>query len=174
MGIFDILVLIVALIALVNGWRKGLIIQGCSIAAIVGGVWLAASLGTDVGTFLGVEPRYAKAAGFLVIFFIALLVLAVVSRLVKKLFSFVGLGVVDSILGALLSVAKMALVMGFICSAFNSLNSGLGIVDESKLDKTIFFRPLCRTTEIFDLFDIKEAGKVLENTVKQTVDNANV
>ena len=174
MGIFDILVLIVALIALVNGWRKGLIIQGCSIAAIVCGVWLAASFGADAGAFLGIEPRYAKAAGFLLIFLLVLVLLSVVSRLVKKLFSFAGLGVVDSILGALLSVAKVAIVLGFACSAFDSLNSGLGLVDKSKLDKTIFFRPLCRATEVFDLFDIDEAGKALEKTVKQAVDNANV
>ncbi|MBR5455112.1 MAG: CvpA family protein [Rikenellaceae bacterium] len=174
MGIFDILVLIVALVALVNGWRKGLIIQVCSIAAIVGGVWIASAFGAEVGALLGIEPRYAKAAGFLIIFFVALVFLALVSRLVKKLFSFAGLGVVDSILGALLSVAKVALIVGLLCSAFDSLNKGLKIVEVGTLDKTIFFRPLCRATEVLELFDVDEAGKALEKTVKQVVDDANV
>ena len=174
MGIFDILVLIVALVALVNGWRKGLIIQVCSIAAIVGGVWIASAFGAEVGALLGIEPRYAKAAGFLVIFFVALVFLALVSRLVKKLFSFAGLGVVDSILGALLSVAKVALIVGLLCSAVDSLHTGLKIVEVGTLDKTIFFRPLCRATEVLELFDVDEAGKALEKTVKQVVDDANV
>ena len=162
------------LIALVNGWRKGLTIQFCSIVAIIGGIWLASSFGTEVGAMFNVEAKYTKAVGFLVIFFVVLIALAVLSRVVKKLFSFVGLGVLDSIFGALISAAKVALIMGILCSAFDSLNAGGRFVEKSKLNKTIFFRPLCRTMEVFDLFDIDEAGKALEKTVKKTVDNINV
>ena len=173
MGVFDIVVSILILIALVNGWRKGLTIQFCSIAAIAGGIWLASAFGAQVGEVFNIEARYAKAAGFLIIFFVVLILLAIISRLAKKLFSFVGLGIVDSICGALISAAKVALIMGILCSAFDSLNAGGRFVEKSKLDKTIFFRPLCRTMEIFDLFDIDEAGKALEKTVKKTVDSIN-
>ena len=174
MGIFDIIVAILALIALVNGWRKGLTIQVCSIVAIICGIWLASSFGAEVGALFGVEPRYAKAVGFLTIFLVVLILLAVLSRMVKRLFSFVGLGVLDSLFGALISVAKVALVMGILCSAFDSLNAEGRFVEKSKLDKTIFFRPLCRTMEVFDLFDVEEAGKSLEQTIKKTVDNIDV
>lgn len=174
MGIFDIIVSIVALVALVNGWRKGLITQLCSLIAVIGGIWLALEFGAEVGGLFGIEPRYAKAAGFLAIFLVVLILLAIVSRMVKKLFSFVGLGILDSIFGAMLSVAKVALIMGIICSAFDSLNGGLGMVEKSKLDDTIFFRPLCRTTEVFDLFDVDEAEKVIEEKVKKTVESINV
>lgn len=148
MGIFDIVVSILALIALVNGWRKGLTVQACSIIAIIGGIWLASTFGADVGNLFGVEPRFEKAAGFLTIFLVVLIVLAVLSRMVKKLFSFVGLGVLDSLFGALISVAKVALVLGILCSAFDSLNAGGRFIEKKSLDKTIFFRPLCRTVEV--------------------------
>lgn len=171
MGIFDIIVSIIILIALVNGWRKGLTVQACSIIAIIGGIWLASTFGAEVGEVLKVEPRYAKAVGFLVIFFVVLILLALLSRMVKGLFRFVGLGIFDSLFGALLSVAKMALIMGILCSAFDALNANGRFVEKKSLDKTIFFRPLCRTMEVFDLFDIDKAGKELEKTVKQTVDN---
>lgn len=174
MGIFDIAVSVLALIALVSGWRKGFIAQICGIVAIVGGIWLAASLGSEVGAIFNLEPQYTKPAGFLVIFLAVLIALAIVSRVIKSLFSFVGLGFVDSIFGGLLSIAKTALILGVLCSAFDSLNAGVGLVEKSKLDSTIFFRPLCRTTEVFDLFDIEEAGKNLEKTVKEKVENLNV
>ena len=73
MGIFDIIIGIIILIALVNGWRKGLIVQICSIAAIIGGIWLASEFGSEVGNMFGVDAKYAKAAGFLTIFFVALI-----------------------------------------------------------------------------------------------------
>jgi membrane protein required for colicin V production len=174
MGIFDITVSVLALVALVNGWRKGLIAQICGIVAIFGGIWLAAEFGSDVGAMFGVEARYAKAAGFLVIFLLTMVALAVISKMIQKLFSFVGLGVLNSIFGALLSVAKTALILGVLCSAFESLNAGFNLVDKDKLNKTIFFRPLCRATEVFELFDIEEVGKDLEKTVKNTVDNINI
>lgn len=174
MGIFDIVVGILALTALVNGWRKGLIAQVCSIAAVVGGIWLALTFGTEVGTMLGVEARYAKAAGFLAIFLLTLIVLAIISQIIKKIFSFVGLGALDSIFGALLSVAKTALILGVLCSAFDSLNAGINLVEKEKLDNTIFFRPLCRATEVFDLFDIEEISKDLEGKVKSGVEGINI
>lgn len=174
MGIFDIVVSILALIALVNGWRKGLTTQFCSIVAVIGGIWLASSFGAEVGAWMDVEARYAKPAGFLVIFFVVLILLAVLSRLVKRLFSFVGLGVLDSLFGALISVAKVALILGILCSAFDSLNAGGRFIEKKTLDKTIFFRPLCRTMEVFDLFDIEKAEKALEKSVKKTVDSIDI
>ena len=174
MGIFDIIVSVMVLIALVNGWRKGLIAQLCSLIAIIGGVWLASEFGAKVGSLFGIEPQYAKAAGFLVIFVAVLILLMIVSRIVKKLFSFIGLGILDSIFGAMLSVAKVALVMGLLCSAFDSLNEGLGFVEKSTLDNTIFFRPLCRSTEVLDLFDADQVEKVIEEQVKKTVDSIDV
>lgn len=174
MGIFDIIVGIIILIALINGWRKGLIVQICSIVAIVGGIWLAAEFGGEVGEMFGVEARYAKVAGFLTIFLLALILLAVLSSIIKKLFKFVGLGFLDSIFGGLLSVAKAALILGVLCAAFNALNGEDRFVDKKSLDDTIFFRPLCRTIEVFDLFDVEQAGKVLEDSVKKSVDNIDV
>ena len=174
MGIFDIIIGIIILIALVNGWRKGLIVQICSIAAIIGGIWLASEFGSEVGNMFGVDAKYAKAAGFLTIFFVALILLAVLSRIVKKLFSFVGLGFLDSIFGGLLSVAKAALILGVICSAFNALNGEGRFVDKKSLDNTIFFHPLCRTIEVFDLFDVEQARKVVGDSVKETMDNIDV
>ena len=111
---------------------------------------------------LEIDPRYAKATGFLIIFAVVLIALAVLSRLVKNIFKFVGLGILDSLLGAMISVAKVTLIMGILCSAFDSLNAEGRFVEKSALDKTIFFRPLCRTMEVFDLFDIDGTGKVLK------------
>ena len=174
MGIFDIVISVFALIALVTGWRKGLIIQVCSIAAIFGGMWLAAAFGEEVGTLCSIDVKYAKAAGFLIIFFVVLILVAVLSRVAKKLFKFVGLGVLDSVFGALLSVAKVGLVIGILCSAFNALNGDGRFVKTQTLDNTIFFRPLCRATEVFDLFDIDEVGKTLEETKKSVTNQTDV
>ncbi len=170
MGIFDIIIGIIVLIALVNGWRKGLVVQICSLVAVIGGIWLASEYGGDVAGLFGIDAKYAEAAGFLILFLMVLILLSVLSRLVKKLFSFVGLGVLDSIFGALISSAKVVLILGILCSAFDSLNVGGRFVEKKTLNKTIFFRPLCRTVEVFDLFDIDKAGKALEDSIKKTAD----
>ena len=171
MGIFDIFVGIIALVALVNGWRKGLIAQVCSIVAIVAGIWLSASFGETVGSMLSVDAQYAKPAGFMIVFAAVLIVLALLSRVVMKIFSFVGLGVVNSALGAVLSVAKYALILGFLCSAFNNFNGNGRIIDKSKLDGTIFFRPLCRAADVIDLFDVQQAEKFLEDKTEKLLEN---
>ncbi len=168
MNLFDIVICVIALIAVVNGWRRGFVIQLCGIAAIGVGIWLAAKLGDSVGAWLHVDGRYAFAAGFLVVFAAVLIVVAILGRLVKSLFDFVGLGIFDSIFGMLLSLFKAALVVGILCTAFNSLNGNGRFIKPARLDHSLFYRPLCNATQsVFRFFDKVDIDGTVDEIVKK-------
>ena len=46
MNTLDLIVCLVLALAVWNGWRQGFILQVCSLAGIVAGIWLAAQFGT--------------------------------------------------------------------------------------------------------------------------------
>ena len=61
MNTIDLVVYLVLALALFEGWRRGAILQICSLAGLVAGIWLAARYGAAVGTWLGIDPAASAA-----------------------------------------------------------------------------------------------------------------
>ena len=52
MNAIDLIVCLVLALAVWNGWRQGFVVQVCSLAGVVAGIWLAAHYGGRVGAWL--------------------------------------------------------------------------------------------------------------------------
>ena len=104
MNAVDLIVCLVLVLAVWNGWRQGFILQVCSLAGIVAGIWLAARFGTQVGEWLQLDPDIASAGGFVTVLIAVILVVAIAGRLVRRLFHFAGFGIADTLLGIAVSV----------------------------------------------------------------------
>lgn len=169
MNIFDIVVCILAVIAVINGWRRGFVVQAFGLAAIVIGVFVAAKTGAEAGVRLGIEAKYAAIAGFAIVFVAVVLVLMLVARLLRGLFKFAGLGILDVLLGVLLSLLKVGLVLGILCAIFDKVNDGAHFVPRSTLDKSITYRPLCNMVESFGVWGrtaVDETTRAVEKTLE--------
>lgn len=169
MTIFDIIVCIIAAIALFNGWRKGFAVQALGLIAIVLGVIAASATAAEAGAKLGVDHKYAAVVGFLIVFVCVTAVLLLLAHFIRKIFRFAGLGLVDVLLGIVLSLLKVALLLGVLCTIFDKLNDGAHFVPQSSLDKSITYGPLCRMVETFGVWG-REAGDQTEKIVKKTLD----
>lgn len=169
MTIFDIAVLVIAAIAVINGWRRGFIVQAIGLAAILLGLFAAVGTGAEAGAKLGIDPRYATPAGFLIVFIGVTAVLLLLARLLRKLFRVAGLGILDVLLGILLSLLKVGLVLGILCTIFDRLNDGAHFIPQSSLDKSVTYRPLCNIVEACGVWG-REAGLQTEKMVEKTLD----
>ena len=113
-------------LAVWNGWRQGFVVQICSLAGIVAGIWIAARFGAQVGGWLRLDDEVAAAGGFVTALVVVILVVAIAGRVVRKVFHFAGLGVADTLLGIAVSVLKYLLVLSVLFSAFDALNEEIG------------------------------------------------
>ena len=147
MNSIDLIVCLVVVLALWNGWRQGFIVQICSLAGIVAGIWLAARFGTEVGGWLRLDPEIAAAGGFVVVLVVVVLGVAVAARLARKLFRFAGFGVADIVLGIAVSLLKFLLVLSVLFSAFSRLNADYTLVKRQTLDESRSYRPILRLSE---------------------------
>lgn len=143
----DILTLLVLLWAVINGWRRGIILQLCSLAGIVASIYLASVYGRGAGAFLHFGETWAAPGGFLVVAVATLLAVTLIGRLCRKVFHFAGLGVPDILLGILISLVKWLLLLSAIYSAFGALNRTARIVDDDSLEHSRTFAPICRITD---------------------------
>lgn len=144
MNSIDLIVCIVALFAVWNGGRQGVVVQLFSLAGIVAGIFLASRYGTWAGAVLHLDPDIAAPAGFVVVLLATVLLVAVAARLVRKLFHFAGFGVADLVLGVAVSLLKYALVLSVLFSAFDKLNADRTLVGVQTIEKSKLYQPVIR------------------------------
>lgn len=156
MNIFDIITLIIIVLAIFNGWRKGFISQLCSLAGIIGGIALAIAFGGTVGDMLGIDAAYSKPVGFVVTFIVTGIAMALVAKLLGGLFSAVGLKGLDTILGVALSVIKYALILSVLFVAFEKFNGEVKLVEPRHYKESKTFKPVSALSdtalELFNTF----------------------
>ncbi len=157
MNTIDLIVCLVLVVAVWCGFRRGLILQVCSLAGIVLGIWLAARYGAEVGALLLLEERFAAAGGFITVLVVVILAVALLGRLLRKLFHFAGFGVPDVALGIVVSVAKYLLVVSVLFSAFDTLNADYSLVDRRTIARSKSYGPVLRISQ-WMLPRLKQAG----------------
>ena len=147
MNTVDLIVCLVVVLAVWNGWRQGFIVQICSLAGIVAGIWLAARFGAEVGGWLRLDEGVAAAGGFVVVLVVVVLAVAIAARLARKLFRFAGFGVADIVLGIVVSLLKFLLVLSVLFSAFDRLNEDYCLVGPRTIDRSRTYKPVMRLSE---------------------------
>lgn len=142
MNAIDLIVCLVLALAVWNGWRKGFVLQVFSLAGLVAGIWLAVRFGAAVGAWLRLDDTIAAAGGFVVVLLAVMLLVAVAGRLVRKIFHFVGFGILDVVLGIAVSVLKYLLLLSVLLSAFDALNENYAIVKRQTIEGSKTYEPL--------------------------------
>ena len=161
MNVIDIIVCVILLVAIWKGWRQGLVLQIGALAGIVAGIWLAWKFGATVGAWLGMSDKAAYPGGFTVVLIVVIIVLALVARLLRKIFKFAGLGPLDSLLGVCVSIFKYMLLLGVLFSAFERLNTDYDLVNEQRIEQSKSFRPIERMSNTVLPF-IKKLGEEMQ------------
>lgn len=147
MNIFDIITLIVLVWAVVSGWRSGFAAQLLSFAGIVIGLILAVRFGAQVGSWLGIDAKFAAVAGFVITFVAAVVITLILTKFLKTMLSFIGLHSLDTILGIALSMLKYLLILSVAYAAFGALNDDLQLVDKRYIASSRSFRPVRNASE---------------------------
>ena len=142
MNTLDLIVCLVLALAVWNGWRQGFVVQICSLAGIVAGIWIAARFGAQVGGWLRLDDEVAAAGGFVTALVVVILVVAIAGRVVRKVFHFAGLGVADTLLGIAVSVLKYLLVLSVLFSAFDALNEDYCLVGPRTIEQSKSYKPV--------------------------------
>ena len=118
----DIIAIAALAWAVFNGWRRGMIFQIGTLAGIIVGFWVAGHYGAQVGHALRIPDEFATAGGFALLLVGVMIAVAIVARLLRKVFSFAGLGALDITLGILFSCIKMLVILSAAFWIFQLIN----------------------------------------------------
>jgi len=118
MNWFDILVGILLLIAFVNGYRKGLIMQLVGLAilvmsAIFGGR-LAENILPQINRLTELSPDVARVLSFILAFVLIAVILSLIGRLIQRFIDVVLLSFINRILGSVIALCTMMLFLSIL------------------------------------------------------------
>ncbi len=143
---YDIILGILLVWAVVNGLRKGIIVQACQLAGLIIGLWLSFKFCKVAGGWLGYEG-VSPVIAFVVLFLVTILVAALMGRLTKKIAKVAGLGFLDRFVGMVLSLIKVGVLASLAMGLFVNINNRFHIVNPEPIRQSVLVEPLRKLSD---------------------------
>lgn len=147
MNVFDIIVYLTLAWAIYNGWQRGFLLQIVSLLAVVAALYFSVQYGSELERILHIHAGIEGVTGFIIIFVVFLLVISIGGYALRAVFRLAGLGIADTLLGILFSVAKMALIISVFFSWFDSANKDNEWVSKQTIEESRCFKPIVGITD---------------------------
>lgn len=143
MNWFDLTVGLLLLIAFVNGYRKGLIMQLVGLttivlAAIFGGR-IAQHILPEINKLLELSPEFARVLSFILAFAAIAIVLSLIGRLLQRFIGIVFLSFVNRILGAIIASGTMMVFLSIILNLILILDVHEKVINKKTKEEAYFF-----------------------------------
>lgn len=139
MILFDIVTIAVVAWMIFKGISDGLVAQALSLGGVVLGIYLAITYGSEVGEMCHIPASYAAIAGFIIILVLTMIVSLLLSKIISRSLSFIGLGWLNRVLGVIFAVVKGVVILGLFYAAIYSVNARFKIVDPALFGKSVSF-----------------------------------
>jgi membrane protein required for colicin V production len=146
MNALDIIILLLLLLAVWDGYRQGVIVQVVGLIALLAGVFAAWHFGGRFGELLRLEGTTATIVGFSTLFVVVMVVVALIGRLMRGLFRITGLGIFDRLLGVLFSLFKMLLVTGLLFMLLDVADPSKKLIKEQTYEKSVMYGVVMKVT----------------------------
>ncbi len=143
MNWFDLTIGIILLVAFINGYRKGFVMQVIGfatvvLAAIFGGR-IAEKILPEVINISNLSTDAAKVLSFILAFALIAIVLSLIGRLLQRFIDMVFLSIINRLLGAVIAAGTMMLFLSIILNMILMLDKNELIIKKNIKEESFFF-----------------------------------
>lgn len=144
MNYFDIVAGILLILAIVKGFKNGLVIELASLAALVLGLFGAIQFSSITESYLidYIDSSYIGIAAFIITFILIVIGVHLVAKVVDKLVSAIALGMINRVLGAVFSLLKYAFIISVILAILGSFEKTYHVIPEKQKESSHLYGPL--------------------------------
>ncbi|MBW6537179.1 MAG: CvpA family protein [Mariniphaga sp.] len=146
MNYIDIILGLLLLFAAINGFRKGLISELASLAALILGIWGAIEFSYITSDFLtknfNLETEYLNIISFIVTFIVIVILVHIVGSSVNKLIEVAMLGVMNKLAGLAFGIFRSALILSIILLVFNKIDKDVEIISQKAKTESRLYEPV--------------------------------
>jgi len=164
MQTIDFILAIPLLWGLIIGFKKGLILELASLAALVLGVLgsLAFSdyAGKHLSEMLEIPPAYLSLVSLFVTFILIVFGVFLIAKFLDKMLKIIALGFINRLAGALFGLLKYGLICSFALYFLSMVNQKVSFLPNNYHKDSLLYEPIMLLKEPFSLltsnFDLNE------------------
>jgi membrane protein required for colicin V production len=168
MNYIDIVLGILLVLSAISGFRKGLVVELASLAALILGIWGAVEFSYITSEFL-VENfhwqwDHLNIVSFLVTFVVIVILVHIVGSTVNKMVETVMLGFVNKLAGLVFGILRAALILSIILVVFDKIDEDMELLSSETKAKSRMYEPIRNLAPtIFPFIDFWDEESNSEN-----------
>jgi len=146
MNYIDIILVILLFLAIIDGYRKGLITELASLAALVLGIWGAVKLSGLTADFLvenlNFQSKHLYIISFIITFLVIVILVHIIGSLVNKMVKTIRLGFLNRLAGMVFGVLKSALILSVLLVIFDKIDKDVKILPAEAKSGSRLYKPI--------------------------------
>jgi membrane protein required for colicin V production len=146
MNYIDIVLTILLVLSAISGFRKGLIVELASLAALVLGIWGAFEFSHVTSAFLVENLNWKwdhlNIASFIITFIVIVILVHIIGNTVNKIVETVMLGFVNKLAGLVFGIIRTALVLSILLIIFDEIDEDVHILSDKAKEKSQMYEPI--------------------------------
>ncbi len=143
MNYLDVIIAIPLLWAVYKGFSKGLIVEICSLAALILGVFGALHFSFYASDLLNqhfeIDGEYLPIISFAITFIAIVVSVSLLGKLLTTIVKAVALGMLNRIAGALFSILKIGFILSVIMMWLAPINKNLQFIDPDVRNSSVLW-----------------------------------
>lgn len=146
MNYIDIILGVLLIIAAIMGFRKGLVIEVASLAALVLGIWGAIHFSNITSDLLvkyfDLKTEYLNIISFIVTFIVIVILVYIVGNVVSKMVDSVGLGIINKMGGMVFGLLRAILVLSILLIVIDKIDNDVQFIPEKTKESSTMYEPI--------------------------------
>lgn len=159
MNYIDIVLGLLLVFSAISGFRKGLVAELASIAALILGIWGAIEFSYVTSDFLvenfNLQTKYLNIISFVLTFIVIVILVHMVGTVINKVVETVMLGFINKLAGLAFGILRAALVLSIILVVFDKIDEDVKILSREAKSESKLYDPIRHfAPAIFPFIDI--------------------
>jgi len=146
MNYIDIVFSLLLIVAAIQGFRKGFIIELASLAALVLGIWGGIKLSDFTAGFItkhtGYQSEHLSIIAFVVTFIIIIILVHIMGKMLDNVVKAVFLGFLNRLAGIIFGVLKAAVILSIFLLLFDSVDENVHILPTKQKKESKIYTPM--------------------------------
>lgn len=146
MNIVDIIIGVLLIFGLINGYKRGLFIEITSLLGLILGVYGAIHFSFYLRNILensvNWDPSMIQILAFAGTFLVILIALVMLGKILTQIAETILLGFFNKILGAFFGLLKVALILSVIFIILSQFNKTFEFMNSSRVEKSVLYDPV--------------------------------
>ena len=146
MNYIDIILGLLLIFSAIGGFKKGLVTEVASLAALILGIWGAIQF-SEITTellikYFDLKTDYLNIISFIVTFIVIVILVHIVGNVVSNLVDTAGLGIVNKLGGMVFGLLRTILFLSILLIVFDKIDNDVQIIPEKAKKSSTMYEPI--------------------------------